>query len=173
MLYSFLPRTTFKNREIVDITKSVKLDDLVKKQAINFVAYSIPEGDTPEVVAFDYYDDATLAWLVLLANNLIDPYYQWPISQLDFRKWMEKKYGSLAVSQSTILFYEHKTKNITISKESYDHSATLDYINAGDYSAVYAYDYYDRVNDNNRQILLVSNEHVPLVMDDLENLFGG
>jgi len=171
MLYSFLPRTTFKGREIVDITKSVKLDELVRKQAVNFVAYSIPEGDTPEVVAHDYYLDSTLAWLVLLANRITDPYYQWPVAQRDFRKWMEKKYGSLETSQATILFYEHKTKDITISKESYDHSATLDHVNAGDYSPVYAYDYYDRVNDNLRQIVLVNSAHIPLIMEDLENLF--
>ena len=171
MLYRFLPKTTFKNREIVDITKSVKLDDLVRKEAINFVPYNVPEGDTPEIVAHDYYDDSSLAWLVMLTNRLVDNYYQWPLGQLQFRKWMVKKYGSLELSQSTILFYEHKTKDITISKDSYDHSATLTYINAGDYSPVYAHDYYERVNDNNSHIVLLNNEQLPLVISDLENMF--
>jgi hypothetical protein len=172
MLYTFLPTTTFKQQTIIDITKSVKLSEIMKKSNFAFVGLSVPEGDSPETVAFDYYEDASLAWLVLLANQTIDPYYQWPISQLDFRKWMVKKYGSLELSQSTILFYEHKTKNITISKDTYDHSATLDYINAGDYSAVYAYDYYDRINDNNRHIVLVSIDNIPTVVSELENIFG-
>ena len=73
---------------------------------------------------------------------------------------------------STILFYEHKTKDITISKDSYDHSATLTYINAGDYSPVYAHDYYERVNDNNSHIVLLNNEQLPLVISDLENMFA-
>lgn len=171
MLYSSLPKTTFKNQTIIDITKSVKIDELVKKRAINFVAYSCQDGDKPEHVAYDYYEDASFAWLVLLSNTIIDPYYQWPISQRDFARWMIKKYGSLELSQSTILFYEHKTKNITISKETYDHSASLTYIDAGDYNPVYAYNYYDRINDNNRHIRLVDFAHLDTIVADLENIF--
>lgn len=172
MLTTFFPRTTYKNKTIVDLTKSVRVAKAIENVSANFIGFSIPEGDRPEVVAYDYYDDASLAWLVLLPNKVLDPYYEWPLPQRTFERWMIEKYTSLELSQSTILFYEHKTKNITISKDTYDHSGSLTYVSAADYNPVYAYDYYDRINNNNRHIKLISNDALPVVFEDLERVFG-
>jgi hypothetical protein len=133
--------------------------------------YQVPDGDRPETVAFDVYDEAQLAWLVLLPNVKLDPYYGWPMPQRDFEAWMKKKYGTLAVSLSTKLFYEHSSKDITISVDTYNHASTLTHITASEYNVVYAYDYYDRVNNNNRHIKLVPPEAVPGVISKLETLF--
>ena len=111
-LSTYYPITTFKNKNIVDITKNVKLSSLMDNYALS--AYVVPDGDRPETVAFDVYDESQLAWLVLLPNVKLDPYYDWPMSQRDFEAWMKKKYGTLAVSLATKLFYEHSSKDITI-----------------------------------------------------------
>ena len=163
------PITTFKNRNIVDITKNVKIAMLLSPWAL--ADYQVPDGDRPETVAFDVYDEAQLAWLVLLPNVKLDPYYGWPMPQRDFEAWMKKKYGTLAVSLSTKLFYEHSSKDITISVDTYNHASTLTHITASEYNVVYAYDYYDRVNNNNRHIKLVPPEAVPGVISKLETLF--
>ena len=170
MLTTFMPRTTFKNQTIVDITKSVKISDLVVNDVVSLQDFTVPDGDRPETVAHDYYDDSSLAWLVLLPNNIVDPYYEWPMSFRDFSAWMKKKYGSLETAKSTILFYEHKTKNITISKDTFDHNSTLTYVSGGDYSAVYAYDYYEKVNENRRHINLISKDYLQLIFRELTKL---
>jgi|TARA_R110000744_G_scaffold183396_1_gene302707 hypothetical protein len=168
-LSTYYPITTFKNRNIVDITKNVKIAMLLSPWAL--ADYQVPDGDRPETVAFDVYDEAQLAWLVLLPNVKLDPYYGWPMPQRDFEAWMKKKYGTLAVSLSTKLFYEHSSKDITISVDTYNHASTLTHITASEYNVVYAYDYYDRVNNNNRHIKLVPPEAVPGVISKLETLF--
>ena len=168
-LSTYYPITTFKNKNIVDITKNVKLSSLMDNYALS--AYVVPDGDRPETVAFDVYDESQLAWLVLLPNVKLDPYYDWPMSQRDFEAWMKKKYGTLAVSLATKLFYEHSSKDITISVDTYNHASTLTHITASEYNVVYAYDYYDRVNNNNRHIKLVPPEAVPGVISKLETLF--
>ena len=142
-LSTYYPITTFKNKNIVDITKNVKLSSLMDNYALS--AYVVPDGDRPETVAFDVYDESQLAWLVLLPNVKLDPYYDWPMSQRDFEAWMKKKYGTLAVSLATKLFYEHSSKDITISVDTYNHASTLTHITASDYNVVYAYNYYERV----------------------------
>jgi len=170
-MFNFLPIVKFKNRDIVDITKGIKIADQFNLNLYELQNYAVQEGDRPEDIAHYYYEDATLAWLVLLPNVQLDPYYQWPMITKDFDNWMIKKYGSIETAMSTILHYTHSTKNITISKTSYDLSASLDYINAGDYRPVYAYDHYSTINDNNRHIKLVSDEFLPKILSDLKDLF--
>ena len=172
MLTTHLPRTTFKNQTIVDITKGVRIAEIVGNQIYSMQDYSVPAGDSPEHVAFNYYDDASLAWLVLLPNIGLDPYYEWPLTQRELESWLKKKYGSIATAQSTILFYEHSSKNITISPDTYNHNATLTYITGGDYSQVDAYTYYDRVNENNRHIKLIDKQFVGNIPVQLKNLFN-
>ena len=40
----------------------------------------IDDGETPEVVAEKIYGDAGAAWVVLLANSIIDPQFEWPLN---------------------------------------------------------------------------------------------
>ena len=172
MLTTFLPKTTFKNKTIVDITKGIRVSDIVGNQVYSFQNYVINGDERPEHVAFNYYSDSSLSWLIMLPNVKLDPYYEWPLSQRDFEGWLKKKYGSLEIAQSTILFYEHSSKNITISVDTYNHNATLTYITGGDYSQVDAYTYYDRVNENNRHIKLIDKQFVGTIPVQLKNLFN-
>ena len=51
------------------------------------------------------------------------------------------------------------------------HSTSLDYIDAGDYQVVYAYDYHEQVNENNRHIQLVNKAYLPIVMQEVKKIF--
>mgnify|MGYP003117699684 CR=1 FL=1 len=171
MLTQFMPQTTFKNKDIVDITKSVKVSDLVYNDIVSLQDYTVPDGDRPSDVAYDYYDDPSLAWLVLLPNREIDPYFNWPLNQQDFDRWMEKKRGSVETAKATIIWYEHRTKNLTISVDTYNHVGSLSHITGGDYQAVYEYDYYERINENNRHIQLVNKDYLPIIFAELKKIF--
>lgn len=54
--------------------------------------YSIRDGDTPEIIAEKIYGNAEAHWIILLANNIVDPYYDWPLTSMKFNKYMQKKY---------------------------------------------------------------------------------
>jgi hypothetical protein len=172
MLTTFLPKTTFKNKTIVDITKGIRVSDIVGNQVYSFQNYVINGDERPEHVAYNYYDNSNLAWLVMLPNVKLDPYYEWPLSQRDFESWLKKKYGSLETAQSTILFYEHSSKNITISPDTYNHNTTLTYITGGDYSQVDAYTYYDRVNENKRTIKLIDRGYLVSILGQIQSVFS-
>ena len=170
MALNKLPLTTFQNQIIRDITKGYKLIELIPSQ-FGLNNYEIQDGERPDTVSFFAYDDSTLSWLVLLPNVQLDPYYEWPLSTREFEKHMEAKYGSVATSQSTILFYEHQTKDITISTDTYNHAGFYSEITAGDFTGVSAYSYFERVNDNKRHIKLVPPSMVSRVLTQLDRLF--
>lgn len=172
VLLDKLPKTTFKNVEIADIIRGVKMKDFTFNQdfALNdFIIRS--EHVRPDVIAHLYYDDPRLAWLVMLPNVAIDPYYEWPLTQRDFDRWMAKKYGSVQQAQAEILYYEHKTKNITISKDTYTYSNDANYVLPVDYTPVYAYSHYERINENRRHIKLIDSQYLVTILADLKRLF--
>ena len=72
--FSNFPTTIYNGVEALDITRRAKISKIVKDSALAYMSYTIPDGDRPEDVAYYYYDDPSLAWLVLMSNDIIDPY---------------------------------------------------------------------------------------------------
>ena len=40
-------------------------------------------------------------------NNIIDPIWEWPLTTTLFRKFLENKYGSVAIAKTTVHHYEY------------------------------------------------------------------
>ena len=73
-----------KNYKLVtEIIKRVKIRSAIKDGLVIFDKYDVKYGERPEDIAFKYYDDAELHWVVLLTNNITDRYYEWPMTQPD------------------------------------------------------------------------------------------
>ncbi len=92
--FKYFPTTTYNNYPVADITRRVILSDIVKNSALDYMSYTVQEGERPEDVAYYYYDDPGLAWLVLMANDIIDPYTEWPKSEENLEKYIIAQYES-------------------------------------------------------------------------------
>ena len=66
-------------------------DDIFQDLAI-FTKYEISNYDRPDNVAFNFYGDSNLDWLVLLCNNIINIQSEWPMSQKSFDNYLISKY---------------------------------------------------------------------------------
>ncbi len=71
--------------------RGVLRDDIFQDLAV-FTKYEISGDDRPDNVAFDFYGDSSLDWLVLLCNNIINIQSEWPMSQQSFDNYLLKKY---------------------------------------------------------------------------------
>lgn len=74
----------------------------IKEDSLGLVDYAVQDGERADTIAYGYYGDDRLAWLVYLVNDIIDPYHDWPLSTKDFEKFVVAKYGSLAQAQEII-----------------------------------------------------------------------
>jgi len=82
---------------------------ILKNILSNITAYyehTIQDGDTPEILADKVYGNSEAHWIILLANDIIDAQYDWPLNTRDFNKHIVDKYGSIATAQSTYHHYE-------------------------------------------------------------------
>lgn len=116
--FRYFPLVNYNSRTVVDITRRAKVVDSLLSDPYAFLPYTISEGDRPEDVAYYYYGDQNLVWLVYLANNIVDPYSQWPLSNEDLENSVRKKYTKdPSVFANTSI--NATTNTITINSHGY------------------------------------------------------
>jgi hypothetical protein len=71
-----------------------------------FEKYSIVGDERPDNVAYKFYNDETLDWVVLLSNNILNIQSEWPMTQKTFDKLMLEKYGSYDNLYNGVHHYE-------------------------------------------------------------------
>ena len=67
-----------------------------------FYTYDIQDGDTPETIAEKYYGDSYRYWIVLFANQIIDPQWNWPMNTNLLQDYIVNKYTNAAANALSI-----------------------------------------------------------------------
>lgn len=93
--------TTVKN-----LFKRGKLREDIFGNLSFFEKYSIVGDERPDNVAYKFYNDSTLDWVVLLANNILNIQTEWPMTQDTFEKVMLERYGSYDNLSNGVHHYE-------------------------------------------------------------------
>lgn len=91
----------------------------------NMIEYKIKDYDTPENICLRLYNDSSLAWILLYLNDLIDPFYDWPLNNSELRKYMIDKYGEGNLQNTHHYILDGKIVNYSkeatpISNEEYE-----------------------------------------------------
>ena len=76
---------------IPDIFRRVVPTDLFDNMSY-MLEYDIQDGQKPEHISYDMYDTVDYYWLILVCNNIIDPYYEWPMDGQTFNAYLVNKY---------------------------------------------------------------------------------
>ena len=84
--YDFINEDGTFTREMQDIFRRVSLTEETMKNGANYKTYVINDGDTPERISFEAYDDASFWWVILLVNNILDVQNEWPKSVTDLTR---------------------------------------------------------------------------------------
>jgi hypothetical protein len=103
---------------VTNIFKRYAMLREVLSNSSSYVLYEIDDGDTPEIIAEKVYNDAGAGWIILYANQIMDPQFDWHLSDANFKNYIEAKYGSVAAAQSTVHHYE-KVVETTVDGETY------------------------------------------------------
>ena len=103
--FSYLPNiyvgtstTTNTKQEytvVKNIFRRVKAREDLSKYTEFFEQISIEDGQMPFQIAEAYYGDPELDWVVLLTNNIIDIYSEWPKSRRELEYYTAEKYDAV------------------------------------------------------------------------------
>jgi hypothetical protein len=86
------PVIEYQGRRVRDITRRNQFVKAVASNPYLFLPYTVKEGERPEDIAEFYYGSVDYVWLVYMANNIIDPYHQWPMDERTFNNYLIEKY---------------------------------------------------------------------------------
>lgn len=69
-----------------------QINEKVFDSAVYYTEYAVEDGERPDTVANKFYGNSFLDWVVLLTNNVINPLFEWPMSEHELRKYAERTY---------------------------------------------------------------------------------
>lgn len=115
------PMITYSNNYVVDITRRVTLLEKVSRNPYIFYPYTIDSQERPDQLSNRYYKDPYKSWLIYHANKVLDPYYEWYMSDDELNDFIVTKYGSVYAAQNKVKFYRNNWENQDpISKSDYN-----------------------------------------------------
>jgi hypothetical protein len=100
------PIIDYANNAAVDITRRAVVLDTISPFA--YYPYTVNQNQRPDQIADRYYQDGNKFWLVFLANQMIDPFYDWTIDDNSFQQLLYTKYGSITESQLRVKYWQNQ-----------------------------------------------------------------
>ena len=171
---------------VKNLFKRVFLREDIYQNLTFFKKYSVVGDDRPDNVAAQVYEDSTLDWLVLLANNIINVQNEWPLPQEDFNRHLldtynddyDKIYNGIHHYETIEVKDSNKVVIVPEGLEvSEDFSTTYyDYFIGGLTTAnnitrpVTNYQYEEKIENEKRNIFILKPEYISVVLDDIDDI---
>ena len=169
---------------VKNLFKRVKIRQDILENLAYFTKYQIQGDDRPDNVAFKVYGDETFDWLVLLSNNIMNVQSEWTLTQSAFNDFLVKKYGSIEISNNIHHYETRELKNdtgeIVVPKglivpknfkiEYYDKKRGEYISRVNEIDAISNYTYEVRKEEEKRNIYLIKQEYVELILDVIQNI---
>ena len=140
---------------ITNILERVRLKLNFIQNQVFFAQHQIIDGETPEFLAYKYYGDTELHWIILYSQQATNPYYDWPLTYFDLQKFVNKKYGVANINATH--HYEDADK--------YEVDST-----ASGATAITNFLYEETLNDAKRNLTVIRSEYVSNVVNELKKL---
>lgn len=142
-----LPLITYDGQSSRNILSRAQLTPETRSNAAVFYPYTMDSSDRADTLSHMYYDNSDYMWLIWMANNVIDPYHDMPLSEDDLNSFMVKKYGSVTEAQQQIVYWRNDwaVDDTILTPSQYD--ALLVYYDENTGVTINRKKYYDPVLD--------------------------
>jgi len=103
--FNKFPIIQYANTMVRNITERTRIlhNHLVNPDA--YFPYTLPDHMRADLLANQLYQDSFMDWILYLNNNVMDPYYDWHLSDNEFYATINDKYGSIPVAIQKIAYY--------------------------------------------------------------------
>jgi hypothetical protein len=195
--FTNFPKVKHTNEILVDITKRAKFLNTIAQNPNVYLPYTIKDGETVEEISYLYYGTVDYVWMIYLANNMIDPYKDWPMRDRELYAHIADKYkdeyeestGNTTYSaqdvlnwtqdatrNDNILFYRSldSDEEIKLSPESYALGSKFDAALIGEdrWTPVRVFDAEVEANEDKRVIQLINDVYAEQVAKEFESLMN-
>lgn len=137
-----------------DITRNVRFRRDVLANITIYDEYDIVDNESPEKIAERLYGKPEYHWIIMLVNERYDYINDFPLSQYDLDKHIDKTYGDLKYD---VHHYENADGYIVSS----------DNLEA---SSVSNYEYEERLNESKRRIKIVPQGIIEQIITEFKKI---
>jgi hypothetical protein len=149
-----------------NLWKRAELLEQYKNSLSLFDEYIVKPGETPELIAFSYYDNPFYGWTILIANDITNFHDQWPRTSIQLDEYVNEKYENpgatkhyvtteLRDANDNLIVPAGKVVPSTFSVSYYDGQST---ITATPVQSVSYYTYESELNEEKSKIQLLRPE---------------
>ena len=142
---------------ITNLLQRVRLKTDYINDRVFFTEQFIQDGQTPESIAYDLYGDSELHWIVMYAQRITNPYYDWPLIYFDLNKYIIKKYG---INGATNVHHYEDTDGYEVDSDASGASPVTNMV------------YEERLNDKRRNISIMKPEYTDSLIKELRGLLN-
>ena len=165
---------------VKNLFKRAVIRDDIFDAVTAFTKYSVKGDERPDQVAYNFYNDSGLDWVILTTNNIVHVRDEWPMGNHDFLTYLNTKYTEEELAN--IHHYETKLirnsrgqliqpEGITVPE---DHSITfLDNGVSRTETQITSFTFLEneiRLNDNKRNINVLKQEFLTLFLEDVSDI---
>ncbi len=151
------------------------LDDII----LGFNQYTIKNNQRPDQVSLEIYGTMEYDWVVLLTNNIINLYDEWPMSEDELERYIDSEYEEDADSVHHWVTQKiTDTRGRTLLRDGRIVSEDFSYTRPDGTAIpkedlvrpISVYDYESEKNDYKRNIYLLRKEYVSGFIEEFSNL---
>lgn len=175
MIFTFFDPVKYGKGELTNIFKNYRsyIDRVLVKYRLK--NYYIKGSPRPEQLAYKLYGNTELYWVLLLINNIYDPYYDWVTDQETAYQQAIQRYR-FAGGNQVVFHMDHKGEKYYNLVEHpvgtgnwYDkgdeHHRYLQY--SGTLRAIDTYEEFTLKNEDKRSIMIIDPSDISRFVDDV------
>ncbi len=191
MYFKSFPTVIWNGQEMVDLSRRADILQKIQGDPTVFLPYTLEEGDTMESLAYNYYGDAELSWLIGMANDVIDPYTDFwkPFNVLE--RFIAEKYAeecktalnlsytpedtqviewtkNTTTNENVVYYYSKNSKDLRISRATQEGGKYA----SAEFVPMRYYDYEIDENEKKRNISVIARQYVPQIIDEMKTILN-
>ena len=173
-------QSAYDYQVVKNIFKRAVLRNDVFDEVTAFTKYSVEGDERPDQVAFDFYQDPNLDWVVLTTNNIVHVRDEWPMGNQDFLTYLNGKYTAEELANihhyETDVLRDSRGRLIHPKGLTVPSNYSISFLDNGvlrTESKITSFTFLEHetnLNDDKRQINILKPEYLTVFLEDFENI---
>ena len=165
---------------VKNLFKRAVVRDDIFDEITAFTKYSVRGDERPDQIAYNFYNDSGLDWVVLTTNNIIHVRDEWPMGNQDFLTYLNEKYTEQELANihhyETDLIRNSRGQLIQPEGMTVPENYSITYLDNGvlrTESKITSFTFLEhetRLNDNKRNINILKQEYLTLFLEDIADI---
>ena len=173
-------QSAYDYQVVKNIFKRAVLRNDVFDEVTAFTKYSVEGDERPDQVAFNFYQDPNLDWVVLTTNNIVHVRDEWPMGNQDFLTYLNAKYTAEELANihhyETDILRDSRGRLIHPKGLTVPSDYSINFLDNGvlrTESKITSFTFLEHetnLNDAKRNINILKPEYLTVFLEDFENI---